>query len=70
MYILTDVPECLVNNGGCQHGHYCHNTKGSYYCSCRTGFRLKPDRHNCEGNTDSHALHTYSWYIRTHINLN
>lgn len=37
----------------------CHNTDGSYYCSCRLGFLLHSDRQSCKkidtsfGNDDS-----------------
>ncbi|CAH3190299.1 unnamed protein product, partial [Porites lobata] len=31
----TDVDECSVNKGGCN--QFCHNTFGSYYCSCKNG---------------------------------
>ncbi|XP_061399861.1 dorsal-ventral patterning protein tolloid [Musca vetustissima] len=40
-----DTDECSINNGGCQ--HYCRNTYGSYVCSCRNGFTLHENRHNC-----------------------
>ncbi|XP_014804245.1 PREDICTED: von Willebrand factor C and EGF domain-containing protein [Calidris pugnax] len=29
--------------------HTCHNTPGSYLCSCRPGYRLSGDRVSCEG---------------------
>ncbi|XP_071965960.1 uncharacterized protein [Antedon mediterranea] len=32
----TDVDECLVNNGGCDHS--CENQPGTFRCSCRDGF--------------------------------
>ena len=43
--LLTDINECLVNNGGC--GHNCRNTIGSYNCYCNTGYRLHSDKHKC-----------------------
>ena len=46
-FLLTDKNECRVNNGGCI--HYCHNTIGSYYCYCKTGYQLYSDRHRCIG---------------------
>ena len=45
--IFADINECLVNKGGCS--HYCHNTIGSYYCTCRTGYKLDSDKHRCIG---------------------
>ena len=46
-YILTEINECLVNNGDCD--HICTNTPGSYYCTCKTGYQLQPDRRKCLG---------------------
>ena len=43
----TDVDECTVNNGNCDQD--CHNTYGSYYCTCGSGWRLDPDGHTCNG---------------------
>ena len=45
--LLTDINECLVNNGGC--GHNCRNIIGSYNCHCNTGYRLHSDKHKCIG---------------------
>ena len=41
----AEINECSTNNGGCH--HYCRDTPGSYYCTCRTGWRLLSDRHTC-----------------------
>uniref|UniRef100_A0A336L7R2 Metalloendopeptidase n=1 Tax=Culicoides sonorensis TaxID=179676 RepID=A0A336L7R2_CULSO len=43
---FTDVDECAVNNGGCQ--HECRNTIGSYMCSCQNGFTLHENGHDCK----------------------
>jgi len=45
----TDINECSVNNGGCD--HTCTNTKGSYKCSCNTSYVLAADNMKC--NVDS-----------------
>jgi hypothetical protein len=42
----TDVNECAVKNGGCE--HFCTNTVGSYQCSCKSGFTLSADMTSCE----------------------
>ncbi|XP_017850119.1 dorsal-ventral patterning protein tolloid [Drosophila busckii] len=46
---IVDVDECTQNNGGCQ--HKCHNTYGNYQCSCRNGYTLNKDGHNCTETT-------------------
>ena len=43
--IVTDINECLDNNGMCS--HTCVNTPGSYHCECPTDYILQPDNHNC-----------------------
>jgi len=43
---LTDVDECALNNGGCQ--HECRNTVGSYICLCHNGFTLHENGHDCK----------------------
>jgi hypothetical protein len=42
----TDIDECAINNGGCQ--HLCSNSIGSYACGCLTGFKLASDSRFCE----------------------
>ena len=44
---FSDIDECAVENGFCD--HTCHNTNGSYYCSCQAGFVLLDDKAGCEG---------------------
>ncbi|XP_053389061.1 uncharacterized protein LOC128552082 [Mercenaria mercenaria] len=43
--ISEDTDECEVANGGCQ--HICHNTVGSYECSCNTGYILSDNGGTC-----------------------
>lgn len=45
-YSKCNVNECDINNGGCS--HFCVDTATSYYCSCKTGFKLAGN-HSCEG---------------------
>merc|ERR1712083_101457 len=42
----TDVDECSVRNGGCQ--HECTNTEGSFVCSCRDGYNLNTNTRSCD----------------------
>lgn len=45
--IVSDIDECAMNYDSCEQN--CHNTNGSYYCSCITGYRLSIDEFNCDG---------------------
>ena len=47
LYTYPDIDECLSNNGGCHHN--CHDSDGSYTCSCNDGYQLNSDGHTCEG---------------------
>ena len=48
VYILSlDIDECTLNTHNCQHN--CHDTNGSFNCSCNDGYRLKTDNANCSG---------------------
>ncbi|XP_078370612.1 lactadherin-like isoform X1 [Oculina patagonica] len=40
-----DVNECTDNTHSCD--HYCHNTNGSYVCSCQFGYTLGADKKSC-----------------------
>ncbi|PIK44513.1 bone morphogenic protein 1 [Apostichopus japonicus] len=40
------MDECENNNGECQ--HTCINTLGSYMCTCRNGFTLHENGHDCK----------------------
>ena len=44
---FIDINECAVNNGQCDHN--CHNTEGSYYCTCKEGYVLLTDQRGCSG---------------------
>ncbi|KAJ3621320.1 hypothetical protein MTP99_003471 [Tenebrio molitor] len=43
---FTDVDECAINNGDCQ--HECINTVGSYKCTCHNGFTLHGNGRDCK----------------------
>ncbi|XP_055531345.1 uncharacterized protein LOC129722123 isoform X2 [Wyeomyia smithii] len=49
-----DTNECDNDNAGCQ--HHCINGDGNYYCSCKYGFKLDLDKHNCLVLNDSVKL--------------
>ncbi|KAI8507036.1 hypothetical protein Bbelb_154750, partial [Branchiostoma belcheri] len=41
----SDINECSVVNGGCD--HVCTNTMGTFHCSCVTGYTLDADGYSC-----------------------
>lgn len=43
----SDINECFVNNGGCD--HFCRNTVGSFECGCQKGHKLLTDERTCQG---------------------
>ncbi|CAH2008151.1 unnamed protein product [Acanthoscelides obtectus] len=43
---FTDMDECAVNQGGCQ--HECQNTFGSYVCTCHNGYTLHENGRDCK----------------------
>ena len=38
LHQITDIDECAVDNGGCDHN--CTNTPGSHMCQCDPGYEL------------------------------
>ena len=46
-YHFLDHHECNTNHDNCD--QHCHNTHGSFYCTCDSGWRLDPDGHTCNG---------------------
>ena len=47
LFSWTDKNECSINNGECAQN--CHNTYGSYYCSCDSGYVLSANKKDCDG---------------------
>ena len=45
--MVSDINECHANTDRCQ--QECRNTRGSYTCSCRSGYRLRSDGRSCDG---------------------
>ncbi|XP_017774281.1 PREDICTED: tolloid-like protein 1 [Nicrophorus vespilloides] len=51
---FTDMDECAINNGGCQ--HECLNTLGSYVCTCHNGFTLHENKRDCKEGGCKHEI--------------
>ncbi len=45
--LFPDINECLLGMDMCDHD--CHDTQGSYTCSCRQGYTLDSDGYSCIG---------------------
>ena len=45
--LFTEIDECDMMNGGCQHS--CTSTAGSFICTCDLGHVLLEDGFTCEG---------------------
>jgi len=58
---LTDVDECLGNNGDCE--QLCVNSAGSFSCACRPGFYLASERKRCLGKLFVVRIATIQWRI-------
>nr|XP_023021404.1 tolloid-like protein 2 [Leptinotarsa decemlineata] len=43
---FSDMDECAINHGGCQHD--CMNTLGSYVCTCHNGYTLHENGRDCK----------------------
>ena len=47
LFPFSDENECEYVNGGCV--HFCSNNIGNFSCSCKEGFTIAKDGHNCIG---------------------
>ena len=55
-FLVIDVDECFLNNGGCD--HICTNNEGSYNCECRKGFNMEFIGNTTTGCVGENALLT------------
>ena len=46
--MISDIDECDKGTHSCSSNAVCNNTKGSYNCTCKPGY--KEDGDNCTGN--------------------
>ena len=58
--LVVDVNECSTDQGGCD--HFCENSVGSFWCSCRNGFALAPDGSTCSGSIEFQIY--YNWRFK------
>ena len=61
VYAVVTMNECLTNNGGCQ--QICVDTTDSYFCMCRSGYRIQPTNFNCPGQTSVTVVSTRNWTV-------
>ena len=47
VFSITDIDECTEDSHRCE--QICHNSVGSYACSCNAGYRLSQDGVTCDG---------------------
>lgn len=62
--LITDVNECMINNGGCE--QLCVNTRGSYYCDCHEGFIMDNATNKCLGELGN--VNQSTVYMYNHVN--
>lgn len=48
--VCVDIDECALPTGGHICSYRCHNTPGSFHCSCPvSGYTLAPNGRSCQG---------------------
>ena len=58
LFPIPDLDECTMGVHSCEQS--CHNTPGSYSCSCEEGFQLRADKRHCIGmSIDRCVSHTH-----------
>lgn len=67
-FCISDIDECREIHGLCLNGR-CHNTMGSFTCTCPSGFVLSVDGRECAGkkNLRSLSLSLLSFIIITFV---
>lgn len=60
---VSDIDECALPTGGHICSYRCHNTPGSFHCSCPvSGYTLAPNGRSCQGKRVSYQTPT-CWFI-------
>lgn len=65
--LCTDINECTTHKHKCS--QLCHNSDGSYKCSCRPGFTLSSDGVTCNGNENCYRVNGKSCQYVTRLFL-
>ena len=55
MHLCVDVDECDDSTEPDDCDHRCHNTMGSYVCSCYPGYNLAPDGTSCSDKNECYV---------------
>ena len=58
LYIQIDIDECAEGTDRCTQN--CHNTVGSYTCSCNVGYNLNANGWRCDGKVVTQSNKTIS----------
>lgn len=65
---FLDIDECALPTGGHICSYRCHNTPGSFHCSCPiNGYTLAPNGRSCQGMLSS--LWRCTWRLQTCVNF-
>ena len=62
-YDSLDIDECAEGTDRCAQN--CHNTIGSYTCSCNAGYRLNANGYDCDGTTNIIEVSSISEFVLT-----
>ena len=62
-YYLPDINECSEGTDVCDHN--CHNSVGSYYCSCSAGYRLHHDDTTCNSKLEAKLIDVDDYFLYT-----
>lgn len=64
LFCVSDLDECSNGTHMCNNNADCHNTMGSYRCTCKDGF--SGDGLYCSGHTHTHTQHSITRHPKLH----
>lgn len=68
LQFFSDINECAEGTHQCAHA--CHNTNGSYTCSCRAGYALNSDGRDCDGTLVTSIAIENHWFVWCSLDIN